>query len=75
MMAVRSICSSHSHINFVTFFPITEHKLLQVENPFETYDKMTFRERYRVPKSVMKCLMDVVHVKLHLLIKFISFYL
>ena len=43
--------------NFVTFFPTSERKLLPVANPFDTYDEMTFRERYRLSKSVMKCLM------------------
>jgi len=32
---------------------------------------MTFWERYRLSKSVMKCLMDEVNVKLHLFIKLI----
>jgi len=34
---------------------------------------MTFWERYRLSKSVMKCLMGEVNIKLHLFIKFISF--
>ena len=59
--------------NFVTFFPTSECKLLLVANPFETYDEMTFRERYRLSKSVVQCLMDELNVKLHLLIKCISF--
>ena len=32
--------------NFVTFFPTSERKLLPVAYPFETYDELTFRERY-----------------------------
>ena len=32
--------------NFVTFFPTSECKLLPVANPFDTYDEMTFQERY-----------------------------
>ena len=60
--------------NFETFFPTSERKLLPVANPFDTYDEMTFRERYRLSKSVMKCLMDEVNVKLHLFIKIISFH-
>jgi len=59
--------------NFVTFFPTSERKLLPVANPFETYDEMTYRERYRLSKSVVQCLMDELNVKLHLLIKCISF--
>ena len=58
---------------FVTSFPTSECKLLPVANPFETYDEMMFWERFRLSKSVMKCLMDEVNVKLHLFIKFISF--
>ena len=61
--------------NFDNFFsPTSEHKLLPVANPFETYDEMTFRERYRLSKSVTKCLMAEVNVKLHLFIKFILFH-
>jgi len=60
--------------NFDNFFPTSERKLLAVANLFETYDEMTFRECYRLSKSVMKCLMDEVNVKLHLFIKFISFH-
>jgi len=56
--------------NFVTFFPTSERKLLPVANPFKTYDEITFRERYRLSKSIMKCLKDEVNVKL----KFISFH-
>ena len=60
--------------NFVTFFPISERKLLPVAKPFDTYDEMTFRERYRMSKSVVQCLMDELNVKLHLFIKCISFH-
>jgi len=60
--------------NFDNLFPTSERKLLPVATPFETYDEMTFLERYRLSKSVMKCLMDEVNVKLHLFIKFISFH-
>ena len=56
--------------NFVTFFPTSERK--PVANPFDTYDEMTFRERYRLSKSVVQCLMDEVNVKLYLFIKSIS---
>jgi len=70
MMAVDLFIAFH---NFVTFFPISEHKLLTLANPFDTYDEMTFRERYRLSKSVVQCLMNEVNVKLHLFIKFISF--
>jgi len=55
--------------NFETFFPTRERKLLPVANPFDTYDEMTFRERYRLSNSVVQCLMDDVNVKLHLFIK------
>jgi len=51
--------------NFVTYFSICERKLLPVANPFDTYDEMTFRERYRLSKSVLQCLMDELNVKLH----------
>jgi len=60
--------------NFVTCFPTSERKLLQVANPFDTYDEMTFRERYRLSKSVVQCLMHELNVKLHLFIKSISFH-
>ena len=60
--------------NFVTFFRTSERKLLPVAYPFETYDELTFRERYRLSKSVVQCLMDDVNVKLHLFIKSISFH-
>jgi len=60
--------------NFVTFFPTSERKLLPVAYPFETYDELTFRERYRLSKSVVECLMHDVNVKLHLFIKSISFH-
>jgi len=60
--------------NFVTFFLTSERKLLPVANPFDTYDKMTFRERYRLSESVVQCLMDELNVKLHLFIKSISFH-
>jgi len=60
--------------NFVTFIPTSERKLLLVANPFDTYDEMTFQERYRLSKRVVQCLMDEVNVKLHLFIKFISFH-
>jgi len=60
--------------NFVTFFPTSERKLLPVANPLDTYDEMTFQERYRLSKSVMQCLMDELNVKLHLFIKYISFH-
>ena len=56
--------------NFVTFFPTSEGKLLPVANPFDIYDEMMFWERYRLSKSIMKCLKDEVNVKL----KFISFH-
>jgi len=59
--------------NFVTFFPTSERKLLPVANPFNTYDEMTFRECYRLSKSVVQCLMDELNVKLHLFIKSSSF--
>jgi len=39
--------------NFDNFFPTNERKLLQVANPFERCDETTFRERYRLSKSVM----------------------
>jgi len=55
--------------NFVTFFLTSECKLLPVPNPFDTYDEMTFRERYRLSKNVVQCLMDELNVKLHLFIK------
>jgi len=60
--------------NFVTFFPTSERKLLPVACPFETYDELTFRERYRLSKSIVQCSMDDVNVKLHLFIKSISFH-
>jgi len=60
--------------NFVPFFPTSERKLLPVAYPFETYDELTFRERYRLSKSVVECLMHDVNVKLHLFIKSISFH-
>ena len=60
--------------NFVTFFPTSERKLLPVANPLDTHDEMTLRERYRLSKSVVQCLMDEVNVKLHLFIKSISFH-
>jgi len=53
--------------NFEKFFPTSERKLLPVANMFHTYDEMTFRERYRLSNSVMKCLMDELNVKLHFL--------
>jgi len=59
--------------NFVTFFTTSERKLLPVAKPFDTYDEMTFRERYRMSKSVVQCLMDELNVKLHLFIKSILF--
>ena len=60
--------------NFVTCLRTSERKLLPVANPFDTYDEMTFLERYRMSKSVVQCLMDDVNVKLHLFIKSISFH-
>jgi len=60
--------------NFDNFFPTSERKLLLIANPFKTYNEMTFREHYRLSKTVMKCLMDEVNVKLHLFIKFIWFH-
>ena len=59
--------------NFVTFFPTSERKLLPVANPLDTYDEMTFQERYRLSKSVMQCLMDELNVKLHLFINTFRF--
>jgi len=50
--------------NFVNFYPTSERKLLPVANLFDTYDEMTFRERYRLSKSVVQCLMDEVNEKL-----------
>ena len=58
---------------FDNFFPNSERKLLPVAKPFDTYDEMTFRERYRMSKSVVQCLMDELNVKLHLFIKSILF--
>lgn len=52
--------------NFDNFFPTSERKLLPVANPFDAYDEKKFRERFRLSKTVVKCLLDEVSEKLHL---------
>ena len=52
--------------NFDNFFPTSERNLLPVANPFDAYDEKKFRERFRLSKTVVKCLLDEVSEKLHL---------
>jgi len=53
--------------NFDNFFLTSDHKLLPVANPFETYNEMKFWECFVLSKSII----DEVNVKLHLFVKFI----
>ena len=55
--------------NCDNFLPTNEHKFLPVANPFE----MTFRERFRLSKKVMKCFINEVNVKLHLFVQELSY--
>ena len=38
---------------------------VNVAKPFDTYDEKKFRERFRLSKIVVKCLLDEVTIQLH----------
>jgi len=47
---------------------------VNVAKPFDTYDEKKFRERFRLSKIVVKCLLDEVTMQLHSFIKLLLFH-